>query len=283
MNARLCIEKFEESCASCGDFHLRSILRRMSVAPNEKIGDMDEFQAMIKLALSRLKASMPCVRVAIVGSTDTGILAALMTATQELGGEALVSSLNITLMDKCSTPLEICKTYAEKAQFNLDVVQGDFRNFSGSNRFDLVLMHGVLPFFPFERRLAYMSHIATWLSVSGILISSTHLGTKPDQATNEKRTQLAVANLQSLANAEPAVDVAAIATLTKRLHDGLRRRDSEPTVFAGLDEAVNFYQSAGLNLTSSWVVFHQQEGAAKPHRKYRKRCIVMCGKMPSLT
>jgi hypothetical protein len=139
-------------------------------------------------------------------------------------------------------------------------------------------MHGVLPFFPIERRLAYMSHIATWLTEGGILISSTHLGAKPDPATEEKRTHLAIANLQSLAFAEPAVDAATIATLTKRLHDGLGRRGREPTVFAGLDEATDFYRSAGLDLSSSWVVFHRQEGAAKPHRKYKSRCIVMCGK-----
>ncbi len=274
-NARLCVEIAEARCVDCGNFHLRSVLRRIAVAPDSKIGDMDEFCAMIALALTRVRKTGQAVRVAIVGSTDTGILATLMRTSHELGGDGLVSTLVITLMDQCATPLEICKAYARNGGFELNVVQTDIRNFAGAEKFDLVLMHGVLPFFPFAVRHDYMAHITTWLSQDGALISSTHLGSKPDRTTNAKRTQLAVANLRKFANAGLGVDAKTVATLTDRLNDNPKGRENEPSVFAEPDEATDFYQSAGLNVQSAWLVHHQSDDTAKHNRKYNRRCIVM--------
>jgi hypothetical protein len=274
-NARLCVKIAEDRCVDCGNFHLRSILRRIAVAPGSKIGDMDEFCAMIALALRRLRKSGQTIRVAIVGSTDTGILAALMRTSHELGGDGLVSTLSITLVDQCATPLEICKAYARFGGFELNVVQTDIREFADADKFDLVLMHGVLPFFPFSLRHDYMSHIATLLSQNGILISSTHLGSKPDRTTHAKRTELAIANLRKFANAGLAVDAETVETLTDRLNDNPRSRENDPSVFATLDEATDFYQSAGLNVQSTWLVHHQSDDIVRHNRKYKHRCIVM--------
>lgn len=201
-----------------------------------------------------------------------------MTVAQNLGGDALVASLSVTLLDQCATPLEICKAYAKDAGLPLDTVHTDFLKYQCTDRFDLILMHGVLPFFPAQQRLAYMLHIATWLSERGLLISSTHLGTKPYTNADEIRTNTAIANLRSFAASALSLDATTVEVLVNSLQNSRAKLTSELTVFADLTAATAFYQSAGLALSSSWIVHLQPKAATVHHRKYKERCLVMCRK-----
>ena len=275
-NARLCLELASDHCGTCGDFHLRSVLRRMTVSPNDKIGDREEFQAMIALALSRLGARNRPINVVIVGSTDTGILAGLMQVSSGLGGEAMISNLNVTLLDQCQTPLEICQSYAKTAGIDLETTRSDFLAYDGAGRFDLILMHGVLPFFPVLRRREYLRAIRDWLAPEGTLISSTHMGAKPDLSTTEKRTHQALENLKALVASDPGVLADREVALTERLRRSLGTRESDPQVFKDVVEASAFYAAAGLDVGSIWIVNHQKQGTGRPHRKYQSRCIAFC-------
>lgn len=275
-NAQRCLELAPNHCVACGDFHLRSILRRMSVNTGEKTGDADEFRSMISLVLERLRSDGAKLRIAIIGSTDTGLLAQLMLAAAQAGGVKFAQSLDVTILDQCRTPLEICRGYAEKTGIRLRTEQTDFLSHVCGRDYDLVLMHGVLPFFPSEVRLQYLAHIAGWLKPASYLISSTHLGTKPDLTTEEKRTHQAISNLRTLAGEDPHLSSERVDALIARLRTSLKTRKSEPKVFADADEATAFYQAAGLRVRSSWIVNNQSEGAGRPHRKYKSRCIVLC-------
>lgn len=275
-NARRCIDFAPIHCVACGDFHLRSILRRMSVNPAEKIGDSKDFNAMISLALERLRDDASKIRVVIVGSTDTGLLAQLMIAAALVGGVDFATNLNVTVLDQCRTPLEICKIYADKAGINLQTRQADFLSYDGAADFDLIVMHGVLPFFPAKLRLQYLSHIAGWLKPGGFLISSTHMGSKPDLTTGEKRAHLAISNLRELAATGPTMDAGATDALVERLRSSLKARTSEAKVFADAGEATEFYRATGLKVVSLRVINNQPEHSGKPHRKYKSRCIALC-------
>ena len=192
-----------------------------------------------------------------------------------MGGDPIVAQLAVTLIDQCATPLALCKAYAHNCDVELEVVQADIKRFSCAAKFDLVLMHGVLPFFPSAQQHDYMTHIISWLSADATLISSTHLGRDPDRTTHARRTELAIANLLEFANAGLGVDAKTVASLTKRLNDSPHRRENERSVFAGLDDATGFYRSACLALQSAWVVHHHAADTAKFNRKYKQRCIVM--------
>ena len=113
-NALICISEYESGCLDCGDFHLRSILRRMHVAANKKTGDLAAFNEATRVALKQLADTLSFVKIGIVGSTDTGLLANLLMIAHEIGGKDLVDRLDITLIDRCATPLIICQAYAER-------------------------------------------------------------------------------------------------------------------------------------------------------------------------
>jgi hypothetical protein len=276
-NARLCIDIAPDGCVDCGDFHLRSVLRRLSSRPQDKIGDMTEFSAMTGQALSQLHGVVPEIRVGIVGSTDSGILATLMTVAEKIGGVPLVTSLKVTLMDQCATPLEICKAFAIRNNITLETVQGDFLGVSLAREFDLILMHGVLPFFPITERNRYLTHIAKWLSRDGVLLSSTHLGAKPYPNTDKIRTATAIENLAHYA-ALPTSDIddETVAMLVRRLEASRGRSTTARTVFADLQEATRVYEAAGLQILHANTVQIDGGGEAKMHRKYKTRAIVMC-------
>lgn len=277
-NARICVRAAQSDGADHGDFHLRSVLRRLRIGTDEKIGDLEEFGAALSLSLTRLARTVANPRIGIVGSTDTGLLANTLTSAWAAGGQDLVGRLSITLMDRSSIPLRICEAYAARIGIAVDLVEGDFLDLSQRGAFDLVVMHGVVPFFPADQRADYLSHIAGWLSGQGILISSTHLGTKPYPNTDDVRTRMAIENLTTLAEDMPEIDAAILAKLIGRLEGSRETWTTERTVFKDLDAAIEAYEAAGLMLSSGWVVRLGKRAAAQQFRRYKSRCIVICNK-----
>ena len=275
-NALIYIAQAETSCVDCGDFHLRSVLRRVDIATNEKTGDLEEFNAVTLLALQRLSQALPMMRVGIVGSTDTGLLANLLSLADGIGGSALVHKLDIELMDRCATPLAICQAFADRCSVSIKTRQSDFLEISRRDQFDLILMHGVVPFFPADRRQDYLKHIAGWLSEEGILISSTHLGTKPYQNTDTVRTQMAIESLRELAKNRLILDASTLDGLVKRLEKGSETRSVETTVFPDIESAVEAYTAASLEVTSHWIVQLNSGKATQHYRRYKHRNIVVC-------
>lgn len=275
-NALICISQSGHGCVGCSDFHLRSVMRRLHVAANEKTGDLEEFNAATGVALKRLARDLEKLRVGIVGSTDTGILANLLDLAHLIGGNDLIHRLDLTLVDQCATPLKICEAFADRFGVALKTQQLDFLQGSYAGQFDLILMHGVVPFFPVDQRPAYLRHIATWLSDGGILLSSTHLGTKPYQNTDSVRTQMAVDNLKDMAAQNLLPERPSLATLIQRLVASRETQSVETTVFPDSDSVISAFEAAALKVNSHWVVRLDGGKAAKNFRRYKHRSIVTC-------
>jgi hypothetical protein len=275
-NALICVSECGQGCVDCRDFHLRSVLRRLHVPANKKTGDLAAFNEATRAAVQHLSDTLAILRIAIVGSTDTGILANLLTIAQEIGGDDLEGRMEITLMDQCATPLIICQAYAERCGVPLNTLKSDFLNCRPAGQFDFILMHGVVPFFPAHKRHDYLRHIASWLSAEGMLISSTHLGTKPYQNTDAVRTQMAIGNLKDLARQTSVLDDQMLASLIQRLEASCETHSTETTVFADVESANAAYEAAALNIISHRVVQLDATESTTHFRRYKQRSIVTC-------
>jgi len=275
-NALICISEYESGCLDCGDFHLRSILRRMHVAANKKTGDLAAFNEATRVALKQLADTLSFVKIGIVGSTDTGLLANLLMIAHEIGGKDLVDRLDITLIDRCATPLIICQAYAERCGVPLKTLRSDFLRCAPDGQFDLIIMHGVVPFFPAHKRLDYLRHVATWLSDEGMLISSTHLGTKPYQNTDAVRTKMAIDNLTVLVRQNSNLDDQMLAAMIERLEASCETRGGETTVFENVETAETSYEAAALHVKSHQVVQLDTSESETHFRRYKQRSIVTC-------
>ncbi|MBU2193468.1 MAG: class I SAM-dependent methyltransferase [Alphaproteobacteria bacterium] len=274
-NARLCLTIAPAHCSSCGDFHLASIMRRASLLPEERIFDDAEFGAAMAEVLGRLGNEKGAIRVLIAGSTDTGLYTSLLNAAAAAGGEAFARSLSVTLVDQCGTPLEICRRYARANGLQLETVLSDLAGHEPETAFDMIVMHGVLTFFPEAERLAYMRRVAAWLAPQGALISSVQFGEKVGADEPSKRIAQALENLQVLLDEAGGYPQEFARDMGQRVERGLRDRHGHRNPFPDREAVRSFYGSTGLEVQSLDIVGERNDGG--PKRRYSGRSIAVCG------
>jgi hypothetical protein len=79
----------------------------------------------------------------IAGAQDTGLLALVARAGAGY-------RLNITVLDICDTPLELCRQLAGQWSLPVETVRQDLFDLDVEQRFDVVLVHGTLNFIAAE-------------------------------------------------------------------------------------------------------------------------------------
>lgn len=278
-NAQMCLDMAPTHCDECGNFHLSNILRRATISPEKKILDGDEFQTSIVFAIEKIVRENPAPHIIVVGSTDTGLIAHLCFAAFKAGGESLVRKMKISLIDHCQTPLEICRVYAAKHRLNFEAKKSDFLSFTPTLKADLVLMHGVLRFLPLQNRDDYMAKISSWLADDGLLISSTHLGTKFGKNGDQISLEKAQNNLIELTSSGALKTSQDIEVLQNAISEGITLGESMPVTFDNADHAMAYYESVGLPVTSFWLTNTRQNPALGHERHYRLRGIALCKKL----
>lgn len=108
-----------------------------------------------------------CERILVSGSADSGILSYVIEAYARAGRRA-----EITVVDLCQTPLELCRYYAAQRGWAIRTQALDARsNELGTNRFDLVVSHNFLSFFGPEERILVASNWARSLRPSGRVLA----------------------------------------------------------------------------------------------------------------
>jgi len=279
-NARLCAEFAPEHCGACGNWHMGSIMRRAGVDASQRLLDGEEFNATTTLALDKIGGrrgpKRQEINVILVGATDTGLLASLCSVAFKLGGETLLRALRITLVDLCETPLELCRRYAARHALSLEAVKSDFLIFAPKQKADLVLMHGVVRFFPLDMRDAYMMQIGNWMHRNAILISSTHLGDRTGEARMTAARSKAFANVDELSQQGQLPKGMSVDAIKDAVAEGVATGASMPTTFADPNEAIAYYSSVGLPPISFWITNTAGRSPLSAERQYRFRGIAMC-------
>jgi hypothetical protein len=116
-------------------------------------------------ALRPLIASGGFRRVFLSGSADYGLLSVVLDAFHQ---EGVVPE--ITVVDRCATPLRLCRWYAERYGYRVDTFQSDLTDFRAAEAYDLICVHSLLSCIPRER---HADIVKTWNSLlrpGGILM-----------------------------------------------------------------------------------------------------------------
>ncbi|RYE08702.1 MAG: class I SAM-dependent methyltransferase [Hyphomicrobiales bacterium] len=271
-NMRVCLAMLSEHCTQCGDFHLSVAVRRTTEMPAGADYDGSTFVEVVAEALRRRLAAGGAMSVLIAGAADTKILKMLLDAAVAIGGEELARELSVTVLDLCETPLEMCRVFARRHRLNISTVRSDIGSLTPEGHYGLVLMHGVLPFFPVDQRLSYMRRIVGWLDSDGYVVSSTQIGERSVVAEEREQTDGRMAALDTfLANNAEGLTVDRD-DLSNRLGQALVTRRSHPQLFADLADMDAFYAAAGLALAERRVI---EVASAKRAARYSQRTVVM--------
>jgi len=158
---RLAAENFaiaNSNCRSCGHMHALWPYIRLARAST----GVEEASSRLDPVLSELIAEGHR-RVLIAGSQDTGLLASVARA-------AGTSAIEITVLDRCASPLESCCRLAEAWSLPIDTMHQDLMNLEVKDRFDLALVHDTLTYIPPDRRVDVLIRLRHALHPAGVLV-----------------------------------------------------------------------------------------------------------------
>lgn len=105
-------------------------------------------------------------RVLISGAADYSILAYVLGACDENGVEA-----DVTVLDRCETPLALNRWYAERLGKTISTVGGDIFHYEGALPFDVICSHSFLGQIFREKRPALIDRWARLLAPDGVIVT----------------------------------------------------------------------------------------------------------------
>ncbi len=114
-------------------------------------------------------------RVLVSGSADHGLLAYVLAAFESAGRRP-----DVTVIDRCATPLELCTRYATDRGLEITTHATEALAFAAPS-FDLIVAHNFLNAFDADGRDALVRHWAGMLAPEGRIVSVTtvKLGAPP--------------------------------------------------------------------------------------------------------
>jgi SAM-dependent methyltransferase len=158
---RMAAEAFalaDRYCDSCRNFHALWPYRRVT----RMVGAAEAGRSAVETTLADLLGAGRR-SVLIAGAADTGQLA--MIARAGAGHD-----LDIVVIDRCRTPLELCRRFADRWSLRVETVQQDLTALAIERRFDIVLAHSLLQFIPAKRRVDFLARVSRSLRPDGRLL-----------------------------------------------------------------------------------------------------------------
>jgi SAM-dependent methyltransferase len=220
-------------CLDCRNFHALWPYRRLA-----RMCSAAEFGAPIIERTLRELLSFGGRHVLIAGAADSGLLAAVLRAGADLEPE-------ITVVDRCETPLELCRQFAARWSFPLHTQRLDLVEL-GLRDFDIIYANEVLQHFSKDERVGMLARMRRALRPGGHLVCVFHTGAHIEgDVVREYRTGYAdwlLAELERIGI--PLPDSAE--TFRQRANgcaDGLRTREGtfeEPETVDGIMKAAGF-------------------------------------------
>jgi SAM-dependent methyltransferase len=150
-------------CGTCRDSHALWPYIRLS---RTSIGAEREGSPLEPILAELLPLDRPTILIA--GAQDTGLLALVAR-----GASCRVAE--ITVLDRCDTPLEMCRRLSARWNLPIATLHQDLRDLDIRDRFDLVLLHHTLQFVPPEDRITVLLNLARALHPRGRLVHSVNI------------------------------------------------------------------------------------------------------------
>jgi SAM-dependent methyltransferase len=235
---RLAAESFELAmrlCRSCGDMHALGPYIRLA----RGWGGVEPPSSPLPSRLTELIAAGR-KKVLIAGSQDTGLLALVARAGAERPPE-------ITVVDRCATPLELCRRRARHWNMPIETVQADLADLAMRDCFDIVLVHFTLHHISDERRADVLARLCQALHRSGrlLLLFHTSGSVEPDPGSENcnRFADWAIEELERIPVSLPEAREAFRARLRARAENHAERQGA----FREPEDVDALLASAGLN------------------------------------
>ena len=157
----LAAESFELSkslCRTCGQVHALWPYIRLARASTGVEPPSSYLQSLLTALIADGRR-----RLLVAGAADTGLLA--LVTRVDAGRSA-----DIVVLDRCETPLALCRRWAARVPHPIVTLHQDLRDLNEAQLFDLVLVHGTLHFIAAPERPDVLARLRRSLAPGGRLV-----------------------------------------------------------------------------------------------------------------
>jgi SAM-dependent methyltransferase len=231
-------ELSDQLCDTCRDLHALWSYIRLSRASTGVEGRESRLHAELRALFGH-----GFRHVLIAGSQDAGLLALVVHAGVE-------HAVEITVLDICETPLELCRRLAKQWSLSIETIRQDLLGLNLERRFDVVLVHGTLHFIAADRRIEALTRIRRAIRPGGRLMllfnTSRPVMTKIIQEPRADYGSLVLAELKRLDVPLPDAE----AVMRERLNAHQSRRELREGAFVEPQDVELLLIAAGFSLNS---------------------------------
>lgn len=267
--ARLAFRLSATECSDCRNYHVMWPYLR-SIGAN---GGGPEFSWPEQLDIVAAAAAGPShVRWLLAGSADAGQLA-MVAEAMKTRPEA---TYEVTIIDRCATPLAVCDAHARSAGIRLSCIKGDLQDHAVTG-YDVVLIHHTMVFFSESERADFLTHAAGWLAPEGRIVMSLSVDRpgappppRPNLAVAEWRKQRITAAIED-GELELPEDLETFLGRAGYMREGFGARAREHRLAAYLEA----FEGAGLAVERQVILTPDITEALAAAWKQRDRLMMM--------
>jgi SAM-dependent methyltransferase len=232
--ARLQFGIAQARCDSCRDYHALWPYRRLS-------GIANGFEADAELLAEHLRRVLPeRGRLLIAGAADAGLLALALSATEALAP-------NVSVADRCATPLAVCSAFAESRGVAVATLQEDLPSFDHTSDYDVIFAHSILQFMDEAHRVPFLRRLRNALTERGRLVFAERL--RPPGRDEQRHGSYVDDTVNGLAAAGIPLPEEEGA-FRRRLEADVESRRSRLSQALGAEDLGHYLEAAGLRLRS---------------------------------
>jgi SAM-dependent methyltransferase len=146
-------------CRGCGQLHALWPYIRLARGTSAGLEDASShLQSVLAALIAAGRRNL-----LIAGSADTGLLA-------QVARSGAGHPLDIVVLDRCETPLELCRRLAQRWSLPIATMHEDLLDLDRPGRFDIVLVHGTLHFLAPNRSADALARMRRSLRPNGRLV-----------------------------------------------------------------------------------------------------------------
>ncbi|MEX2276434.1 MAG: class I SAM-dependent methyltransferase [Cucumibacter sp.] len=243
-------------CVDCADYHVVGVANRATQLHASIDGDRTEYIELVARTLSGRASNFDRLDVLIAGALDTGLLATAARGAEAAGSDILART-RFKVIDRCGTPLELCRLYGERNGVAVTVGRVDVIAPTENLTADLICVHSLFRFLPPPTHVDVLKRFASWLKPGGRIVFSISI-VRPDSparlagALGRIETMREAARAGRLKLSEPVIDF--LARLDRREPRGQKAGD-----FGSVAALEALFAASGLTAVET---FEMREGDA---------------------